>query len=440
LTTQLTLATELKGRRNVRPTDRLVARVAEAILLLTLLVMLADIPKIGFFPVSPRFFLLPLALFLVFMTVPTLLRAAFRELPLALVAFLWLVLVVGAFQASIRAPVIFLEGLAVFAVVFCLATSGTGAALRMTRVLALFYTASGAWMILSTFAPGPFALIRGFLYAGHLDRFVGSELLMAYPTGFTFAHFGMGYQLSVGMVLTLLLVYAEKGLWKLWWLASSIILLAAVILSGQRSTIPAIAVAMVIFLIHTRRMRGALLLVFIAGLGFWFLQKMDISAANVETMAGKVEKEDSFARISWQVAALRIIAERPSGDMFGELNWDQAALDQGGDFDIYGGKVKAVHNAYLGNALQYGWLGAALVLMTIWHIFRRLLGRVLDKTYSRCPSHPYALICVLALISAMVQALFHNANLFTLEPSTWIIFSAASAWVWLMRREKRAGC
>jgi hypothetical protein len=103
-----------------------------------------------------RFSLLPLDLFLVFMTVPTLLRPAFRELPPALVAFLALVLVVGAFQASIRAPVIFLEGLAVFAVVFCLATSGTGAALRMTRVLALFYTASGAWMIFTGHAaPSP---------------------------------------------------------------------------------------------------------------------------------------------------------------------------------------------------------------------------------------------------------------------------------------------
>jgi O-antigen ligase len=403
-------------------------------------VMLADIPKIWVFPASPLFFLLAGSLFLSFLQSDALLITAFKEFPRSLLWYLVLVLVVGLYNLSLRAIVSCFEGLAVFAVVFSIMVYRCGTALWTTRLMGLFYIASAAWMILSTFAPGPFAIIRGFLYAGHLDRFVGSELLMAYPTGFTFAHFGMGYQLSVGVVLALLLVYTEKGLWKLWWLASSIILLAAVILSGQRSTIPAIAVAMVIFLIHTRRMRGALLLVFIAGLGFWFLQKMDISAANVETMYTKVEKGDTIARIGWQVAALRIIAERPSGDMFGELNWDQEALDQGADFDIYGGKVKAVHNAYLGNALQYGWLGAALVLMTIWHIFRRLLGRVLDKTYSRCPSHPYALICVLALISAMVQALFHNANLFTLEPSTWIIFSAASAWVWLMRRGKRAGC
>jgi len=440
LTTPLALAADLKGWRNVRPTDRLFARLAEGITLLTVLMMLADIPKIGFFPVSPRFFLMPLALFLICMTGPTPLRAAFRELPLALVAFLVLVLVVGAFQASIRAPVIFLEGLASFAVVFCLATSGTGTALRMTRVLALFYTASGAWMILSTFVPGPFAIIRGFLYAGHLERFVVSELLMAYPTGFTFGHFGMGYQLSVGMVLSLLLFYIEKGPWKLWWLVSSLLLMAAVILSGQRSIIPATAVALVIFLSHTRQVRLALFLVFVVGLGFWLLEKMDISVANVKTMSSKLEKEDIITRISWQVAALRIIAERPSGDIFGEFNWDQEALDQGADFDVYGGKVKAVHNAYLGNALNYGWLGAALVLMTIWHIFRYLLRRVIDRAYSRCPSQPYALICVLALISMMVQALFHNANLFTLEPSTWIIFSVASAWVWLMRREKRAGC
>jgi len=440
MTTQLTMASDIKGWRNVRPIDRLFAGLAEGIALLTVLVMLADIPKIGYFPVSPRFFLMPLALFLMFMTGYTPFRAAYRELPLALVAFLGLVLVVGAFQASIRAPVIFLEGLAAFAIVFGLAASGTGRALRMTRVLALFYTASGAWMILSTLVPGPFAVIRGFLYAGHLGRFAGSELQMAYPTGFIFAHFGMGYQLSVGMVLALLLVYTERGLWKLWWLASSLILMAAVILSGQRSVIPAIAVALVIFLIHTRRMRVALLLVFIAGLGFWFLEKMEVSNTNVEMISSKLEKDDYRSRISWQLAALRTIAERPSGNMFGELDWDLEALDQGADFDVYGGKVKAVHNAYLGNTLKYGWLGAALVLMTIWHIFRRLLGRVLDKTYSHCPSQPYALICVLALISAMVQALFHNANLFTLEPSTWIIFSVATAWVWLMRREKRAGC
>jgi O-antigen ligase len=216
--------------------------------------------------------------------------------------------------------------------------------------------------------------------------------------------------------------------------------MAAVILSGQRSVIPAITIALAIFFIHTWRMRVALLLVFIAGLGFWFIQKMDISYINVEMIPIKLEKDDYYSRISWQLAALGIIAQSPSGNVFGEINWEQEALDHGADFDIYEGKVKAVHNAYLGNALQYGWLGAALVLMTVWHICRRLLGRVLDQAYSRCPSQPYALICVLALISVMIQALFHNANLFTLEPSTWIIFSVASAWVWLIRREKRAGC
>ena len=310
----------------------------------------------------------------------------------------------------------------------------------MTRVLALFYTASGCWMILSTLVPGPFASIRGFLYAGHLERFVGSELLMAYPTGFTFAHFDMGYQLSVGMVLALLLLYQEKGPWKLWWLVSSLLLMAAVIVSGERSIIPATALALVIFLTHTRRVRLALFLVLVAGLGFWLVERMDISVANVEMISSKLEKEDINSRISWQMAALRIIAERPIGDILGELNWNQEALDQGADFDVYGGKVKAVHNSYLGNALNYGWLGAALVLMTIWQIFRHLLRRVINRAYSRCPSQPYAFICVVALIAAMVQALFHNANLFTLEPSTWVIFSVASAWVWLMRREKRAGC
>jgi O-antigen ligase len=294
--------------------------------------------------------------------------------------------------------------------------------------------------MLSTFIPEPFATVRQFLYAGHLGRFMFSEVEMAYPTGFTFSHFVMGYQLSVALVLTLLLGYVEKGPWKLFWLAGSLLLAVAVLLSGQRSILPALAVAFSIFFMHTRRMRLVLLLVFVIGLGYFLLPEMPVTTALVETMSSKLEKDDYDTRMSWQLAALRIIAEKPSGNLFGGLNWEQEALNQGADFAFYQNREKAVHNAYLGNALNYGWAGAVLVLLTLWHILRRLLARVLDRTYSGCASRPYALICVIALIAVMVQALFHNSNLFTLEPSTWIIFSAACAWVWLMRREKRDGC
>ncbi len=439
MTTQIALAPDLKCWHQLRPTDRLFARLGEGLALLTILVMLADIPKIGYFPISPRFFLLPSALFLISMFTPFHLRTAFREIPPAIVAFLGLVLLAGAFQASPRPLVIFWEGLATFALIFGLATGSSGKALRLTRVLTLFYVVSGSWMILSTFIPEPFANIRGFLYAGHLDRFTGSNLIMAYPTGLTFGHFAMGYQLSVGLVLALLLIQTDKGLWRLVWLSGSLILMAAVILSGQRSILPALGVALGLFLLHRRRIRIALLVMGIAGLGLWFFHQMEISKTPLTMMFQKLEHDDYRSRISWQLAALRIIVERPMGDLFGELNWDQEALDHGADFDVYGGTIKAVHNAYLGNALQYGWIGAALVLWAIWHILNQCLGRVLNPTYFRCPSQPYALLCVLALIAVMVQALFHNADLFTLEPSSWVIFSLAGAWVWLLRREKRAG-
>jgi O-antigen ligase len=440
LSTGFTIAASSKAWQNVRSIDRLFDRFAEATAMLTVYVFLAGVPKVSFLPVSPLFFLLPLALMLVLLTTSTPLKTVFRQLPLALAGYLLLVLTVGVLKLSPAAVVIFLTGPTLFALIFCLMTSIRGGALRLTRGVAIFYLASGAWMILSTFIPEPFASIRHFVYAGHLGRFQFSELEMAYPTGFTFGHYIMGYQLSVGLVLTLLLSYVERGRWKLFWLASSLLLAVAVILSGQRSILPALAVAFGIFLLHTRRLRLVVVLVVITGLGFGLLTEMPLTSALVQTMPDKLEKDDYSTRMSWQLAALRIIAEKPGGDLFGGLNWEQEALDQGADFAYYHNREKAVHNAYLGNALHYGWPGAVLVLLTLGYILRRLLFKVLNKRYSGCPSRPYAFTCVLALMAVMAQALFHNADLFTLEPSTWIIFCIACAWVWLMRREAGEAC
>jgi O-antigen ligase len=440
LSTGLTVGAHSKAWHNVRSIDRLFDRFAEATAMLTVFVFLGGVPKVAFFPVSPVFFLLPLALMLALLTTATPLKTAFRQLPLTLAGYLLLVLSVGVLKLSPQAVVIAFLGPALFALIFCLMTSIPGAALRLTRGAAIFYLASGTWMILSTFIPEPFASIRQLIYAGHLGRFKFSELDMAYPTGFTFSHFVMGYQLSVAMVLALLLSYMERGTWKLFWLAASLLLALAVILSGQRSVLPALAVAFGIFLYHTRRLRLVLLLIAISILGFAMLSEMPIATALVQTMPAKLEKDDYSTRMSWQIAALRIIAEKPAGNLFGGLHWDQEALNQGADFAYYHYREKAVHNAYLGNALNYGWPGAVLVLLTLWYILRRLLFRVLDPRYGGCPSRPYAITCVLALIAVMAQALFHNADLFTLEPSTWIIFCIACAWVWLMRREAGESC
>lgn len=445
MTTRLMLPANLRGGRIAGPIDRLLSTLAETVTLLMVFVMLADIPKVGFFPVSPLFLLILGAFFLVLLTTSAPIEIALREFPLALWGFLILALAVGVSKFEVRAIVVFFAGPAVFVVIFCRMTCSKGMALRMTRGIALFYLASGTWLLLSTLRPELFAAVRQFLYAAHQERFAGGDLLMAYPTGLTFGHFAMGYQLSVGMILALLLVPVEKGAWKFCWLVTSLLLAVAVILSGQRSVIPAIAVALGIFLMHGRRLRVAILLILLAGLGFLLTQGMDTTASSApgleaQLMSKKIEKDDYSTRLGWQVAALRIITKNPFGNIFGELDWEKEAGEHGADFEIYEGQTKAVHNAYLGNALEYGWIGLALVLMTIWLIVRNLLWRVLDRAYSRCQSQPYALICVLALVSAMVQALFHNANLFTWEPSTWIIFSTACAWVWLMRREKRARC
>jgi hypothetical protein len=433
----------LLGRQiaSVRPEDRFFRKMTEVVSLLAVLVLLADIPKIAFLPVSPRFLLLAVAIVLCFMHSRTYFVTALKEMPSALVWFLALILVVGSIKLSPRAVASCFEGFAVFVAIFCLMTCRPGAERRMMRTLALFYMASGIWMMLSAFTPEPFATIRQYVYAGHLGRTQFDELAMATPTGFAFNHYVMGYQLAVGVVLTLLLCFFEKGKWRILWLIGSFIGGAALIVSSQRSAILGVAAALSIFLLHTKRKGVLLMAIVVASVVFFTIDKFVAPRIEVGTISSKLENEQDYqTRLRWQFAALRIIAERPFGGLLEKLNWEEEAQNNGADFAYYGGDVKFVHNAYLGNALFYGWSSVLLILMMLRYVIRRMVMNVLDSRFAGCPSRPYALISVLAVISVMLQAMFHNANIFTLEPSSFTIFSSACACMWLLRRQKGVGC
>lgn len=420
---------------NVNPNFEILIQV---ISISMMYVLLSDIPKVGVFPISPRFFLMVAGLILLWMHKRSTVTAAFKEMPRSLVWFQVFMLLIGIIKLSPRMIVSCFEGIGVFMVIFCTITRRVSIAVRTTRLLAFYYIASSTWMILSIFIGEPFASVREYIYASHLGRYESSELEMARRTGFVFSHYNMGYQLSVGMMLTLLLSYFEKGKWRIFWIVGSFVCAVAVVLSAQRSAILAVALALVIFLIHQRaKLLMALIVVSFAAV-FYLLQSTVAPILELETIFSKIEKEEDYStRLQWQVAALSIIADRPGGSMFSDLDWEKEARSRGVDFSYYGGEVKYVHNAYLGNALTYGWPGAVLVLMTLWHIYRRMFMRVIGGALSASALHPYALICVLALVSVMVQALFHNSNLFTIDPSTWVIFSVSSAWIWMLRREKK---
>jgi O-antigen ligase len=402
-------------------------------------VLLADIPKVGVFPVSPRFFFMAASLFLLWTHRRQRLIYSLKEMPVTLILFLVLLFIVGIIKMSLRMIVSCLEGIGIFIVVFYMVTRRISIALRTIRLLAFFYIASSIWLMMSIFIPEPFSIVRDYLYSSHLDRFEFGELELARPTGFTFNHFNMGYQLSVGMMLTLLLSYFEKGRWKILWLAGSFVCAGAIILAAQRSAVLGVAVASIIFLLHQRAKSLMALIAILFLASFYLLQSTIVPIMELETISSKIEKEEDYrTRLLWQIAALRIISERPGGSIFSDMDWEKEAQIRGADFDYYGGDVKFVHNAYLGNALNYGWLGAVLVLMTLWYIYRRMLRGVLSDTYHASALHPYALICVLAMVSVMIQALFHNSNLFTIEPSTWVIFSVSSGLMWMLRREKQS--
>ena len=404
------------------------------IYLLTLL-FVYDIPKISPFPVSPRFIFLGLSVLLILQH-KRLLSRALAEFPAPFYAYFFFVFVLGAISSHVRNMVAPFEAIVYFSAVVCLMLSNHERAVRFTRYTALLFFISIVWFLCSISIEQPFMAIRQIIYAAHVGDNPAAALQIIKPTGLTFNHFNMGYQISIGITLTVFLWIVEKGTWRKIWAVAAVVMLVGMMFVAQRSTIPAVAIALALSLILGRKWRQLFVLFFISALGAIVMGGMLEHGTTADTLQSRtLTIQDTRDRLGWQLAALKVIAQNPAGNIFGDLDWETESIEEGADYSYYGWSTKAVHNAYLGRMVSYGWLGAVLVVSCLIAAYRSILKPALFgpnksrfKLYAEASSY--------AFIAVSIQALFHNASVFTVEPSSWIILSICGGWAAILKSEQ----
>ena len=266
-----------------------------------------------------------------------------------------LLFIAAMHRKSLSGVVIPFEGLLTFLIIFGVMISNTQRAILITRFTAIVLTISAIWLLGSNFIEEPFTSIRQYLYAAQVVRYAAGHIYMQDKTGLTFNHFAMGYQLSAGFMLVVFLVFIEKRRWRLFWLFSSIIMIVGITLAAQRSAIAAIGSAFVIFFLYKKRIKYLMAVIAVAVLILFSSNYLESRNYGIETISQKfVMRTDTMARLGWQLAALKIIAERPAGNIFENLNWEQESVKKGADYAAYGWNIKYVHNAYLGSMLSLG--------------------------------------------------------------------------------------
>jgi hypothetical protein len=303
----------------------------------------------------------------------------------------------------------------------------------MTRFIGLLAILSSVWFIVNLLFPDYFIYIRAIIYARNIDpNNPLTSIALAKPTGLTFNHHIMGYQMTAGIVIAGLLSMTEKDTsWRCLWRLSLPVVLIATYFTAQRSVVPAVFMAVLMFSIQKKGHIITILLAFaLASAGAFYMN--DKLQEGTDTLLSRFDDKDVNARVGWQVTALRVISENPLGLSISKKSWEDEAVQGGADFSSFGNEATAVHNSYLGAMLDYGWLGIGLLISIALYLIRNIWW-VLRINIENVPYIDYCKVLAYVLIALTVQALFHNASYLTNESASCLIISAFLIGVSMMK-------
>lgn len=147
-----------------------------------------------------------------------------------------------------------------------------------------------------------------------------------------------------------------------------------------------------------------------------------------------VETSDSSSRLGWQFVAIKSIARNPLGYILGGQSWNIDALEGGADFSEFGYRTKAIHNSYLNVALYYGWIGGILMFIALLVLTKSIVKNISTVLCNDKVNTNFIAINI-ALIAALIQALFHNSSIFTNEPSSCVVLCLFLVWSDIIRKK-----
>lgn len=248
-----------------------------------------------------------------------------------------------------------------------------------------------------------------------------------------------GYQLAALLGFTLSF-FVAGGAWRSVGVFVIFIVSLVSIVAAQRSVLAAGVISFlfsVVYSTFSTVIRGAvirtLLLIFIIAFVLYIVFEVGLGGdvADLPNLFDRFDSENVGERGGMQIAALKIIANKPFGligDFRDELFWGVEAMKLGYSvaIDPATNTYALVHNSYLRFPLELGWLafvivGAVCARLAVgcWDLLR--CGR---NALKKQPGlFVYAIALSGAVLSLSVQALFHNDSILTFE-STSLVFVA----------------
>ena len=393
----------------------------------------AAIPKMLFFPLAPKYFFALIVILLLSY------RLRFNDV-LSLknntgpfIIYLVMVLVFAVIRSSVNGMVPPIEEIALLGMIYWFVNRQPERVILMTRFIGILAVLSSLWFIGNLLFPDHFIYLRAIIYGRNIDpNNPLTSIALARPTGLTFNHHIMGYQMTAGIVIAGLLAMTEKNTrWKWFWRLSLLVVWTATYFTAQRSVVLAVIVTILIFSLQKfSRMIPILLVYVLATASAYYIN--NIVPEGTETLLTRLDGKDIKARVGWQVTALEVIAENPLGLSISEKTWEEEAVQGGADFSLFGDEATAVHNSFLGAMLNYGWLGIALVMSIALYLIKNI-RQVLRYNIENVPYIECCKILAYVMVALTVQAMFHNASYLTNETVSCLVLGTFLVGASMMR-------
>jgi len=196
----------------------------------------------------------------------------------------------------------------------------------------------------------------------------------------------------------------------------------SLILSGQRSAAVGgiIGVALLgLFVPFRTKLLLVLLLIMTVQFGEYLVP------GGTESLYIKIQETQDYSwRAALQWRALDTIVHTPLGLYLSGKSWNVIASDL-----IGGGDPLTSHNAYLVHILNLGWIAGigiiALLAVTITRNWRVVMAQKMASGRTLFFVH---IGLFASMMAVLVNALFHNSSIFTLDGPTWVVYS--TLWLW----------
>lgn len=407
-------------------------KLAFVAFILLCFIYLSSIPKIAFLPFSPKYAMLLITMiFLLIARRKIDWRMIYRSGRPVWFYFV-LILFFTALNFDLNKAVPILEGMLFLFFTIVLVGSKIDRAVFLTRFIAFFTLLSAVWFLGNLLFYDTFLSLRQVMYGSYINfEKPLTVAAMGRPTGLTFNHHIMGYHMAASLILVGLLALVErKKIYKTFWILVFPFVVVATILTAQRSVIPAAVTALLIYF-TMRDTKKIIYLIAIICLGLVIVGNVsvaDLKYSDFKALQSRLDsEEDIYSRLGWQVTALKIIVDNPLGLTFSGKSWDNEAESYGADFSDFRNEPQAVHNSYLGIMLKYGWMGVLVVIAVLRFLIIRII--TILKYGQLNIEGAYAAVTAFALIALLLQAMFHNAGVFTNEPVSFMIMSLLIAWM-----------